>query len=40
MPNSEEFDVYAFGVVATSTLHLLQHAFPPPDGYAEVPITP
>lgn len=36
MPNPDEFDVYAYGVVATSTLHLLQHAFPPPDGYAEV----
>ena len=36
MPNSDEFDVYAYGVVASSTLHLLEHAFPPPDGYAEM----
>jgi sugar/nucleoside kinase (ribokinase family) len=36
MPNPDEFDVYAYGVIASSTLHLLQHPFPPPDGYAEV----
>jgi sugar/nucleoside kinase (ribokinase family) len=36
MPDAHEFDVYAYGVIASSTLHLLEHAFPPPDGYAEV----
>lgn len=36
MPNSHEFDVYAYGVIAASTLHLLRQPFPPPDGYAEL----
>jgi sugar/nucleoside kinase (ribokinase family) len=30
------FDVYVYGVIASSTLHLLQHSFPSPDGYAEI----
>lgn len=31
-----DFDVYAYGVIASSTLHLLEHPFPAADGYAEV----
>ena len=30
------FDVYAYGVIASSTLHILEHAFPVPEGYAEI----
>jgi len=30
------FDVYAYGVISSSTLHLLKLPFPSPDGYAEV----
>jgi sugar/nucleoside kinase (ribokinase family) len=33
---STQFDVYAYGVIASSTLHLLEHPFPAPDGYAEM----
>ncbi len=33
---SAGFDVYAYGVIASSTLHLLEHSFPAADGYAEV----
>jgi sugar/nucleoside kinase (ribokinase family) len=33
------FDVYAYGVVSSSTLHLIRHPFPPPDGYAEITQT-
>lgn len=29
-------DVYAWGVIASSTLHLLKQPFPAPDGYAEL----
>ncbi len=29
-------DVYAYGVVACSTLHLLRHDFPPREGYGEI----
>lgn len=36
---STEFDVYAYGVIASSTLHLLGHPFPAPDGYAEIAKT-
>ncbi|MBE2200768.1 MAG: carbohydrate kinase family protein [Anaerolinea sp.] len=32
----KEFDVYAYGVIASSELHLLSMAFPLPDGYAEI----
>ncbi|NOH02833.1 MAG: carbohydrate kinase family protein [Chloroflexi bacterium] len=32
----KDFDVYAYGVVASSELHLLSMSFPPPDGYAEI----
>ena len=34
-----EFDVYAFGVIACSTLHLLGQPFPPAEGYAEIAQT-
>ncbi len=30
------FDVYAYGVIAASELHLLTMPFPSPDGYAEI----
>lgn len=30
------FDVYAYGVIASSELHLLNVPFPSPDGYAEI----
>ncbi len=30
------FDVYAYGVIAASTLHLLKQPFPTADGYAEI----
>ncbi len=32
----ETYDVYAFGVISSSTLHLLSQPFPSPDGYAEI----
>jgi sugar/nucleoside kinase (ribokinase family) len=32
----KEFDVYAYGVIASSELHLLNMPFPSPDGYAEI----
>jgi len=32
----ENYDVYAYGVISSSTLHLLSHPFPQPDGYAEI----
>jgi sugar/nucleoside kinase (ribokinase family) len=35
----KDFDVYAYGVIATSTLHLLSQPFPQPDGYAEIAQT-
>ncbi|MFV9504341.1 MAG: carbohydrate kinase family protein [Oscillochloridaceae bacterium umkhey_bin13] len=31
-----EFDVYAYGVIAASELHLLSMLFPSPDAYAEI----
>ncbi len=34
-----DFDVYAYGVIASSTLHRLEHPFPAPDGYAEIART-
>jgi sugar/nucleoside kinase (ribokinase family) len=36
MHDSEQYDVYAFGVIASSTLHLLQQSFPAAEGYAEL----
>lgn len=36
MPNT---DVYAYGVISSSTLHLLRHPFPMPDSYAEIAQT-
>src|SRR5512142_2174623 len=33
------FDVYAYGVISTSTLHLLSKPFPAPDAYAEIAQT-
>ena len=36
---STDFDVYAYGVIASSTLHRLEHPFPRPDGYAEIART-
>ena len=35
----KDFDVYAYGVIASSELHLLSMPFPPPDGYAEIAET-
>lgn len=35
----KEFDVYAYGVIASSELHLLSMSFPAPDGYAEIAQT-
>lgn len=35
----KEFDVYAYGVIASSTLYLLSQPFPIPDGYAEIAQT-
>lgn len=32
----EAFDVYAYGVIASSELHLLNMPFPSPDAYAEI----
>jgi sugar/nucleoside kinase (ribokinase family) len=32
----KKFDVYAYGVIASSELHLLNMPFPSPDGYAEI----
>jgi sugar/nucleoside kinase (ribokinase family) len=32
----ENFDVYAYGVISSSTLHLIKNPFPTPDGYAEI----
>ena len=32
----KDFDVYAYGVIASSELHLLRAPFPSPDGYAEI----
>jgi sugar/nucleoside kinase (ribokinase family) len=34
-----DIDVYAYGVISSSTLHLLRHPFPMPDGYAEIAQT-
>jgi sugar/nucleoside kinase (ribokinase family) len=33
------YDVYAYGVIASSELHLLSVPFPSPDGYAEIAET-
>ncbi len=35
----KEFDVYAYGVIASSELHLLSMPFPSPDGYGEITET-
>jgi len=32
----KDFDVYAYGVISSSELHLLSMTFPPPDAYAEI----
>lgn len=32
----QTFDVYAYGVISSSTLHLLRAPFPSPDAYAEI----
>jgi sugar/nucleoside kinase (ribokinase family) len=32
----KKFDIYSYGVILSSTLHLIHHPFPPPDGYAEI----
>ncbi len=39
MAPPENCDVYAYGVIASSTLHLLSLPFPPADGYAEIAQT-
>jgi sugar/nucleoside kinase (ribokinase family) len=35
----KDFDVYAYGVIASSELHLLSTPFPSPDAYAEIAET-
>ncbi len=35
----KDFDVYAYGVISSSELHLLSMPFPSPDGYAEISET-
>ena len=35
----KDFDVYAYGVIASSTLYLLSQPFPSADGYAEISQT-
>lgn len=35
----DDFDVYAYGVISSSTLHLLSLPFPAPDAYAEIAQT-
>jgi len=35
----KKFDVYLFGVISSSTLHLLSQPFPKPDEYAEITDT-
>lgn len=35
----KDIDVYAYGVIASSTLYLLGQSFPSPDGYAEIAQT-
>lgn len=32
----EPVDVYAYGMISSSILHLLRHPFPAPDGYGEI----
>ncbi len=32
----KDFEVYAYGVISSSELHLLSMPFPPPDAYAEI----
>ncbi len=36
----KDSDVYAYGVIAASELHLLRTPFPSPDGYAEIHLEP
>jgi len=38
-PHRDTPDVYAYGMISSSTLHLLKQPFPPPDGYAELDRT-
>lgn len=33
---SKPFDVYAYGMISASTLHILSMPFPAPDGYSEI----
>jgi len=33
------YNVYAYGMIASSTLHILRKSFPAPDGYAEIAQT-
>jgi sugar/nucleoside kinase (ribokinase family) len=35
----KDYDVYAYGVIASSELHLLSMPFPSPDGYSEIAKT-
>ncbi len=35
----QTYDVYAYGVISSSTLHLLRGSFPSPDSYAEIDQT-
>jgi sugar/nucleoside kinase (ribokinase family) len=38
-PFSDNPDVYAYGMISSSTLHILKQPFPAPDGYAELERT-
>jgi len=38
-PSIEIVDVYAYGMISSSTLHILKQPFPAPDGYAELSRT-
>ncbi len=38
-PFTDILDVYAYGMISSSTLHILKQPFPAPDGYAELDRT-
>jgi sugar/nucleoside kinase (ribokinase family) len=38
-PFTDDVDVYAYGMISSSTLHILKQPFPAPDGYAELDRT-
>ncbi len=35
----KKYDIYAYGMISSSTLHILKQPFPAPDGYAELEHT-